>query len=366
MTTTLAESASLQDNVTVSWSLAISGSQFGSVVCPKSATVSQLATLIGIEQINVVLSGRVYAGHSETPFLHISTSDSAETKVEVDVVIVTDSWPNPTRAMRWKDVDVSDEDCDTHTKLLRALIELGHTDEFDGVRCSARIQQEVQYVVDGSFLFVELSRSYDVWLGFLGNLTVDGVATAPKSVWLHADLHTPLQPVSVGRDFELPVIAAQYTAAHLRFEFEDLPRKDSPFRLEFDVSVAMARSEPRRVLSRTDHVSKEGWALSKGSVAYSRSPRCLHALITVLGNHEFSMPSPHSYEYSIAPAGSSKDVEASFIGLGNKDFFIEDSWYRSRCEYSGLSVRRKCLTENEQPWWPWQFALYARCRLDRV
>jgi hypothetical protein len=365
MTTTAAESMSLQDKVTVCWHLAISGSQCGSVVCHKSTTLSQLAKLIGIDQINIVLCGSVYAGHAETPFLHISTSDSEETKVEVDVV-VTDNWPNPTRAMRWKNVDVSDENFDTKNKLLRAVIELGHADEFDGVRCSARIQQEVKYVVDGSFLFVELSRAYDVWIAFLGNLAVNGVATEPKSVWLYADLHTPLQPVSIGSDFEIPVVAAQYTTVHLRFELEDLPRKDSPFRLDFDASIAIARREPRRVLSQTDHVSKEGWALSKGAVAYSIPPLSLHApLVTVLGNYEFSMPSPHSYEYSVSPAFSSEDVEAKFVGLENQDFFIEDSWYRSRCEYSGLSVRveRNYLTKNEQPW---QFALYARRRLDRI
>ena len=358
MTTTAAESMSLQDKVTVCY---LSGSQRGSVMCDKSATLSQLAAIIGIGQLTIVLCGRVYTGHAETPFLHISTSDSEETKVEIDVV-VTDNWPHPTSAMRWKDVHVSNEDFKNYG-LLRALVELGLADEFDGVRCSARIQQEVLYVVDGSFLFVELSRAHDVWLAFLGSLTVDGVATEPKSVWLYADLHTPLQPVSVGSGFEIPVAAAQYTAVHLRFELEDLSQKVNPIRLAFDASVAMALQKPRKVIIKTDHVSNQGWALSEGSVAYSSSPRSLRALVTVLGNYTFSTPSPHEYEYSIASECSSVEVEAKFVGLENQQFFIEDSWYRSRCEYSGLMVETRCPAKKEQPW---EFVLRARRRVDRV
>lgn len=351
--------------IAVSWRLALSGTAGRLSGLTTHTTVGQLASLLGMGPICVTLrgdNGVVYRGHAERPFLGIASGapesvDCDEKEVGADIVAVTDGWSNPTKMLRWKDVRLSEDEFRDHG-LLRALIAVEVADDVDGVRTKTRVRAEISYVVDGRYVFVRLLRDYDVWLAYWGNLTVDGAALEPRSVWLHADLHTALQPVEVGRNFTLPLVAAQYTEVHLRFELDPLPLTGRPLRVAFDAAVGMVRLEPRRLLSGTDHVSAEGvvgWALVDGAVAWSSSAPCfLDACISVFEDGPFPMPAPHTYEYAVAPGGSN-DVEFD-AGFDRAD---GSPWHRSRNPYCGLAVVRKRPAQ-PRDFEPWYFVLRAR------
>lgn len=352
----LAES---KENVSVVWTL-LSGLQGKISACPKNVTLSQLSNLLGLGQIAVILKEKVYSGHADRPLMDILQEEKSECmEVNIAVVVVEDSWPNHVKTLRWKDMR-----CSLHSsqrnEMLLALIALEEgPNEEAGVRCRAHIHTEVDYVVEGTFLFVELTHNFDVWFSYMGNLTINGVATKARSVWLHADLHTPLQPVEAGREFTMPIGAAQYTQVHLRIEIEALPKLARPFQVAFDADVALMRSEPRRTVAQGDHVSSQGWTLSHGTVACSSfEPSFLRARIDVLKGDTFSSPAPASYEYMLATDELESNITAIFEGRNGFDFRETCSWHSSCDIYSGLTIR-KCSTQPIN-FEPWQFVLCAR------
>ena len=350
-----------EDVVAVSWRLALSGRGGRIAACPKRTTLGQLATSLGLGEIRVVVGESVFGGHADAPFLEVASAE-----VDVDAVVLSGSWPNAARALRWKRVELSSEA--EHGRLcglLRALVALEEegSDE-DGVRAATRIEVEAHYVVDDAFVFAKLSRAYDVWFTYLGNLTVDGIATEPRSAWLHGDVFTPLQPVAVGDDFTLPAVAAAYTQAHLRFELEPgiASKATAPLRLAFDVAVGMARSESRRVLARQDHVSQQGWALADGAVAWSSAkPAFLRARLRVLRRDDVQDLPP--YEYALDEPERPGDVHVDFSGLEGREFVREGAWHRAADVYRGLAVSRRAV-EPRPPFEPWSFLLRTR-RLAR-
>jgi hypothetical protein len=356
----LAEST---ENVSVVWALSLSGRQGKISSCPKNVTLSQLSTLLGLGQIAVVWHEKAYSGHADRPLMDILQEEKSEpTEVNIGVVVVEDSWPNHVKTMRWKDVRISSHNSQEREMLLALIaLEEGPNEEA-GVRGRARIHTEVDYVVDGAFLFVELTRNFDVWFSYMGNLTIDGIATEARSVWLHADLHTPLQPVEAGSEFTMPIRAAQYTQVHLRIELDALPELERPFRVAFDADVALMRSEPRRTVARGDHVSSQGWTLSDGTVAYSSLEPCfLRARINVLKGDTFSSPAPASYDYMLATDEPEATLTAIIEGRNGVDFHEVCSWYSSCNVYRGLTIR-KCSTPPIN-FEPWKFVLCARSTL---
>ena len=353
------------ENVSVVWAFSLSGRQGKISSCPKNVTLSSLSTLLGLGQIAVIWHEKVYIDHGDRPLKDILQEEKSErTEVNIDVVVVGDSWPNHVKTMRWKDVRLSLHN--SQREMLFALIALqeGPSEEA-GVRGRARIHTEVDYVVDGTFLFVELTRNFDVWLCYMGNLMIDGVATEARSVWLHADLHTPLQPVEAGCEFTMPIGAAQYTQVHLRIEIDAPPKLARPFQVAFDADVALMRSEPRRTVAQGDHVSSQGWTLSHGIVACSSfEPSFLRARIDVLKGDTFSSPAPASYDYMLATDEPESNITAIFEGRNGFDFRETCSWHSSCDVYRGLTIR-KCSTPPTN-FEPWQFVLCARHTLSTL
>lgn len=343
--------------VDVVWRLALSGTSGRLAACPRDATLGQLAALLGLGQLCVLACAgddRGCTGHAERPFLGLA-KDAAE--AAVDLVVLAAAWQNPLGRLRWRDVALSPEGARDHG-LLRALIALSEGDDstpLDGVRGSTRVEGDVGFCVDETFLFVRLQRWFDVWFAYLGGLAVDGAPVEPRSVWLYADLHTPLQPVEVGRDFELPIVAAQYAEIHLCFELDALPLQLPPGRVAFDARVALVRSEARQTMALSDHVSPRGWALAGGVVAYSLpAPAFLQASISVV-DHDFQVPAPQAYDYALDADAAS---EAAFVGVEGRDFsFHEGGWHRATNVFCGLAVARRGPVRA-----PWRFTLRARRR----
>lgn len=336
--------------------MALSGKAGRLVGLSPRTTVGQLASLLGLGPIAVCARDRlpavVYKGHSERPF---RAPAGGPEDWEVDIVALNDDWPNPTKCMRWKDLEMSSYEFENYG-LLHAVISL--TTDWDGVRTAARVNASCSYVIDGTYVFVELSRNFDVWFAYLGNFTIDGFAADPRSVWLHADIHTALQPVDLGRSFALPTVAAQYTRLHLRFEVDPsaLGTGGRPLGVAFDATVAMARAGPRHAICQADHVSAEGrgWALAQGTVAWSSQAPCfLEARVSVLTGESFSALAPQAYEYALEP----DDSCARFEELSSKASLDGGRlWHRAGDVYSGLTVAKK----KGAPDGPWQFRLVAR------
>lgn len=367
------------EKIDVAWAL-LSGRRGCIPSCPKHVTLSQLSTLLGLGgcQIGVVLQQKVYCDHADRPFLDVAQEEkSGCMDVSINVVVFQeDSWPNRVKTMRWKSVETtwktgiyesSSYSSQAHEMLLALVASEQGPDEIAGVRGRVRVRTDVEYVVDGTFLFVELTRNFDVWFSYLGNLTIDGVSAKARSVWLHGDLHTPLQPVESGHEFAMPVVAAQYSPVHLRFEIEALPELARPFRVAFDAEVALIRTELRRSVARGEgHVSSRGWALSDGSVAYSSFDPCfLRARIDVLKGDAFASPAPRSYYYMLAAEEPDTEVTAFFQGREGVDFRAACSWYSSCDIFRGLTVVRKRPMQSID-FQPWHFVLCARPALPVV
>lgn len=331
----------------VNWRMALTGQEGKLTEISKLITVGQLATLLGRKAIHVIRNENIYKDHADVPFRNVFEPDAS-----IDVVALSTDWPNPTRSMRWKDLDISDRAAQDHS-LLRNLIALA-PGEADGVRAKLRAKATVRFAVESRYLFFSLTRDVDVWFAYSKKLTVNGTPVEPRSIWLHADVHTPLQPVTADCDFSFPIVAAQYTEAHLRFELSGDISKEGPFRVEFDAVVAQLSTEPRHIVSTTDHVSEEGWALSRGCVAWAmHEPSFLRARIAVHGERHFLAPAPRLFEYCIA--GDSREaaiVEGTATGAAAEGEF----WRRAKCVYSGLQISRQSSPGSEH----WEFVLCAR------
>lgn len=356
--------------INVSCRMALSGKNRQLAGLSSCTTVGQLASLLGSGPIAVCMRGSlaVYKEHSEQPFLTFSAADGVDEGVEVDIVAVTEDWPNPTKRMLWKDIELSRDDF-KDSGLLHALLALGTGSAWDGVRAATRVNETCSFVIDGTYIFFELRRMCDVWFAYLGNLEIGGVAVTPRSIWLHADIHTALQPVEPGRNFTLPIIAAQYTSMYLRFEVDPstlCTGEGRALSVAFDAVVAMARAGPRNAISQTEHVSSTqgcGWALAGGCVVWTTQDPCfLDAQVSVLGADMFSTPAPHVYEYSLktveSSGGASFEESNSQVDKGH-------TWHSARCVYRGLNVVRtelnvvrteKAGAANH----PWHFRLVAR------
>jgi hypothetical protein len=320
--------------------------------------VGHLSALLDMGQLVVLAADGIYERHDDRPFLNLP-GDCDE--VNVELVVVAESWPNPTRHIRWKEIEKVPASDSVYTHLLRCAVLASDEEEgHQGVRAQGRVEEEVSYVVDGAHVFVPLSRNFDVWFAYWGGLTIDGVAVEPRSIWLHADLHTALQPVVLGQNFTLPIVAAQYTAAHLRFELDPLVLMTGPFRVAFDVSVGMAFSPWRKDLAKSEHVSRTGmgWALSGGAVAWAGEAPCfLHMDVAVFGKKDFEVPAPsYSHHYALVPSSDGRN-RARFIEEGLLPVSEGHDDYQTREFFRRLLLER---TEHAAEDEPWRFELRAR------
>jgi hypothetical protein len=305
--------------VDVAWRLALSGTAGRLAAFPVEGSLVQLTSMLAMGQLSLLLRDRVYSHYADAPF---SELEEGVAEVEVEIIVVADSWPDKVSGLRWKDVRVDHSDF-TGLGLLREVIGLENDVEpADGVRAEIRVETKVNEVVDGTFVFVGLRSFFDVWCAYSGNLMVNGVAVEPRSVWLFADFHTPLQHVEVGEAFMMPVMAAQYTAVHLRFELQEVPSL-VPILVDFHAVVAMVGTpELRRHISEEDHVSRRGWALSGGCVVCSLPPVFLDANFSVFTD-EFAVPAPHSYEYAVAPESRENACLTDSLST-------HDGWHRAK------------------------------------
>jgi len=345
----------------VSWSLALSEDTRGGVVAhiSREFTLGRFASLLKLGSVALlrVREGKTdsWTQHSSLPFLDVGEDEP----VHVGIVVLADGWPHPSDALQWDDVPSIGNGSPTSllqslaTTQLLQLFAMPDSASKDGVLTRARVEACSTYLVDDRYVFAQLVRTYDVWMAYWGDLVVNGFSVQPRSVWLHGDLHTPLQPVEVGQDFTLPIVAAQYTAMHLRFELEPSQLTEGPFRISFNASFGMVHSKRRRELASTDHVSwGGGWALSQGEVAwFSSDPSFLEARVTCFEGI-FVVPAQCSHEYALASEDDA-DFEGDTGDAGDAP------WHKATDPYRELAVRRRSdLTR------PWGFTLRARpCRV---
>ena len=340
--------------VTVRWRLAISGREGLLKNVRKDLTLGGLSALLDFGSLAVILPESpplVLKRHADRPFaLH---PDGAEVEVEL---LVQERWPAPASSLVWKDVDAVDAPA-----LLVALLQAreGH-----GVRSRRmRVTCHCGFVVDGAYLFATLDRSFDVWCEYLGGLHVDGRPVEPLSVSLHSDIHTLLEPVTLGRPFTLPLCAAFYTSAHLRFELDPSSLREprsAPLRLEFDACVGLLTGKDRSRVAAADHVTNE-WALSQGAVAWNSSGSSfLEAEVTVCGETFFNAPAPHLYTYASMPCACHRAVrfQGLFDAARGSDATL---WHESRDYYCELRVL-PVLEEEDQVPLRWTFKLLAHSR----